>query len=121
MPPVQRNLLIITLFIYQLGEAPQFIKPLTPQVVKEGGILVLECQVKGDPLPKVTWYHLGKEIQNKSRFFKLMELPQTGLSQLTIFEIFKDDEGEIKCVAENKFGALESTTQVQVIGKCPEN
>ena len=63
----------------------------------------------------MTWYH-DKRVIKDSRNFKMAHVNEIGLSQLTIFEIFKDDEGEIKCVAENKYGRVETIAKIQVIG-----
>lgn len=81
----------------------------------EGEIIELECEVKGNPMPTITWYHNKRPIK-ETRNMRLKTIKETGYSQLTIFEIFKDDEGEIKCVAENKFGKTESITNLNVIG-----
>src|SRR5690606_26658171 len=75
---------------------------------------VLECVVVGTPAPKITWYHDKRVIRDR-RNFKLKHVPEIGLTQLAIFEIFKDDEGEIKCVAENKYGRVETIAKVNVI------
>lgn len=103
------------IFLLKIGEGPYFVKELTKPIVDEGEILVLECEVKGNPMPKVTWYH-DKRIIKDSRNMRLKTIKEIGFTQLTIFEIYKDDEGEIKCVAENKFGKIESKTKIDVIG-----
>lgn len=104
------------IFVYiETGDAPHFTKNISSQTVNEGKILVLECEVKGFPMPKISWYH-DKRLIRESRNFKLINVDEIGLTQLTIFEIFKDDEGEIKCVAENKYGKVETKAKIDVIG-----
>lgn len=84
--------------------------------VKEGSILVLKCKADGNPIPKIKWYH-DKKLIRDSRYFKIKNFDDIGVSQLTIFEIFKDDEGKIKAIAENKWGKAETEVDIQVEGK----
>lgn len=99
------------------GEEPYFIEKLEPKsLVKEGSILVLKCKAMGNPKPKIEWYH-DKRLIRDSRYFKIKHFDEIGLSQLTIFEIFKDDEGKIKAIAENKWGKTETEADIQVEGK----
>lgn len=94
-----------------------FVKPLqSSEVVDEGAVLVLECQVDAEPAAKFEWYHGERRIKN-SRNFRLINAEEIGTTQLAIFDIFKDDEGDIKCVAENKYGKAETLAHVQVNGK----
>ncbi|OTF74565.1 hypothetical protein BLA29_006115, partial [Euroglyphus maynei] len=75
--------------------------------------MTIRVKARGNPMPKLTWYHNDHRIRDR-RFFIEKTFEEIGWTELTIFEIFNDDEGEIKCIAENKYG------QTQTIGQASE-
>lgn len=94
-----------------------FVKPLAEhETVDEGAVLVLECRVDAEPAPTFTWYHNERKIKN-SRNFRVINAEEVRFTQLAIFDIFKDDEGDIKCLAENKYGSAQTLAHVQVNGE----
>ena len=52
----------------QAGEAPYFITKPEPQRCIVGENLQLQCQVAGKPVPKVSWYKNGVELQIEDRY-----------------------------------------------------
>lgn len=44
------------------GEKPEFIQPLTNQVVLLGRLLTLQCEATGKPMPKARWLRNDREI-----------------------------------------------------------
>lgn len=75
--------------------------------------MTIKLKAQGNPMPRLTWYHNQRMIRDR-RFFIVKTFEEIGWTELTIFECFKDDEGEIKCVAENKYGQTETVGRIQI-------
>lgn len=55
-----------------LQTPPSFIKKLDRAVeVGQGEKLALKCVIEGSPLPKVTWFKDGQEIEPSDRYVAL--------------------------------------------------
>ena len=52
--------------MFSVGEPPLFKSSLKPLTVKEGDSCKLEVKVTGDPVPTVTWFKDGSQIQDTS-------------------------------------------------------
>ena len=59
-------------------EPPQFVRPIYGLDVVEGGQAMFEVVVSGQPMPDITWYHEGHQIQHgpdfQVRYFNCMTL-----------------------------------------------
>lgn len=97
------------------GEAPKFVRPLSPVRASDGEPAKLVCTVSGKPIPSIIWYHGAREI-HPSRDFKPNYDSTTGTATLTIEEVFPDDEGIYRCKATNKHGTAECEANL-VVGK----
>ncbi|KAK7082944.1 hypothetical protein SK128_021395 [Halocaridina rubra] len=95
------------------GEPPKFLVPLQPLQVKHGAKAVLETTVRGQPTPRVLWYHLDKEVVPSPDFVQEHDTA-TGQVKLTISEIFIDDKGLYRCVANNEYGRDETASYITV-------
>lgn len=90
---------------------PEFIKPLKDMVVCDGDQLVLNCHVKGDPEPQITWTKNGKPIASSD----IMDLKyKNGIATLTIDEVFPEDEGLFTCIATNSISIVETKCKITV-------
>ena len=62
-------------------EPPQFVRPIYGLDVVEGGQAMFEVVVSGQPMPDITWYHEGHQIQHgpdfQVRYFNCMTLPRS--------------------------------------------
>jgi hypothetical protein len=45
-----------------LGEAPTFVSRIEDKEIDVGAPIILECQIKGIPKPRVSWLKDGEEI-----------------------------------------------------------
>ncbi|XP_013793618.2 neuroglian-like, partial [Limulus polyphemus] len=84
-----------------------------------GSTTTIKCLVYGVPNPKVNWKKNGQDLIGKN--FQLLEN-----GNLELVNILEEDEGNYTCQAENKFGSLEETGQLEVKDKTkiiqpPEN
>ncbi|XP_025105035.1 inactive tyrosine-protein kinase 7-like isoform X2 [Pomacea canaliculata] len=72
--------------------------------VKEGVDVILKCLIRGNPEPKILWYH------NKFRLFNTdrVKILDDG-SRLKLVNITASDNGIYSCRAENRAGAVDSS------------
>lgn len=54
--------LLTKIAIFLKGEAPSIISRIEDIEVEPSASIVLECQVRGHPKPKVTWLKDGEEV-----------------------------------------------------------
>ncbi|XP_056617442.1 myopalladin isoform X3 [Triplophysa dalaica] len=101
---------------------PVFTKNLQDEVLaQEGQLVVLECQVKGVPSPKVDWYREGTLIDDSPDFRILQKKPRSmaeseEMCTLVIAEVFPEDSGTFTCTASNKYGTVSSIAGLRVKG-----
>nr|CAH0111202.1 unnamed protein product [Daphnia galeata] len=93
---------------------PEFIRePVNTSIVEgEGGYM--ECQASGKPDPVYTWLDRNNQNLNLNRERFIVD-EQTG--RLTINDAKRTDEGEIKCLVENRAGKIQKTAYLKVIMK----
>ena len=110
------NLNTFTIIFKSIGEAPKFVKSLEDQTVSEGSMITFKCIIRSNPVPNIQWFHNNRRIRQSKNF--LMEYEsETGFTSLTVKQIYKDDIGVFKCVADNKYGRCESSAKLNVEGK----
>ena len=98
------------------GEPPSFKSKLKPITVKEGDSCKLEVKVSGDPVPTVTWFKDGNQIQDTS-VYKFMA--GDNKVALVIDKAKLDMAGTYKVKISNELGSEELSTTVDVEkGKC---
>ncbi|KAL7385130.1 hypothetical protein ABVT39_016267 [Epinephelus coioides] len=83
--------------------APFFIKKPTVQKLVEGGGVVFECQVGGNPKPHVIWKKSGVPLTTGYRY-KVAYNRETGACKLEISMTFADDAGEYSIFLKNPHG-----------------
>ncbi|XP_068423930.1 myopalladin isoform X2 [Clinocottus analis] len=101
--------------------APVFTKSLQDLLASEGQLVVLECRVKGVPLPGVDWYREGQIVEDSPDFRILQKKPRSpaeseGICTLVIAEVFPEDSGMFTCTASNKYGTVSSGATLRVKG-----
>lgn len=118
---------------------PEFSCPLTDKSVQDGESFEINCTVKGDPEPHVTWTKNGKVKYSKSFKNEFFSSPthlkayyfqpltqaltsseavdlkyKNGVATLKIGEIFPEDEGVYVCTATNSEGSVETSCKLTV-------
>ncbi|XP_036900257.1 titin isoform X1 [Sturnira hondurensis] len=94
--------------------APFFISKPVVQKLVEGGSIVFECQVGGNPKPHVYWKKSGVPLTSGYRH-KVIYNRQTGECKLVISMTFADDAGEYTVVIRNKHG--ETSASASLLGE----
>ncbi|XP_069876144.1 titin-like [Dipodomys merriami] len=91
--------------------APFFITKPVVQKLVEGGSIVFECQVGGNPKPHVYWKKSGFPLTTGYRY-KVSHNKQTGECRLVISMTFADDAGEYTIVIRNKHGETSASASL---------
>ncbi|XP_072817331.1 titin isoform X5 [Vicugna pacos] len=91
--------------------APFFITKPVVQKLVEGGSIVFECQVGGNPKPHVYWKKSGVPLTTGYRY-KVSYNKQTGECRLVISMTFADDAGEYTIVIRNKHGETSASASL---------
>ncbi|KFM07074.1 Titin, partial [Aptenodytes forsteri] len=90
---------------------PFFIrKPIVHKLI-EGGSIIFECQVGGNPKPHVYWKKGGVPLTTGYRY-KVSYKRETGECKLEISMTFADDAGEYTIVVRNKHGEASATVSL---------
>ncbi|XP_062854783.1 hemicentin-1 [Trichomycterus rosablanca] len=71
------------------------------QLVSRGGLVVLNCPVRGNPAPVLNWFKDGRLVQVSDRLYRL----QNG--SLALYRATVEDTAVYSCVAENEAGSAE--------------
>ncbi|KAI5614770.1 hemicentin-1 isoform X1 [Silurus asotus] len=86
---------------------PAFTEILGDMALNKGERLLLACGATGIPPPKITWAFNNNIIPAHYNH-------ASGLSELVIERVSKDDAGTYSCVAENRVGSIKSLGFVYV-------
>uniref|UniRef100_A0A3Q2UK54 Immunoglobulin-like and fibronectin type III domain-containing protein 1 n=1 Tax=Fundulus heteroclitus TaxID=8078 RepID=A0A3Q2UK54_FUNHE len=73
----------------------------------------MSCAVKGNPAPRVTWYHNNISLNTNTNYHITNVC---GVCSLLILRVAPQDNGEYKVIIENKLGSAESTMTLNVRG-----
>ena len=92
--------------------APSIVSPPSSIVVNETGIASLQCEVKGNPIPQVTW------LKENSRLTADKRIVQTR-GGLMIRDVTSQDGGVYTCKARNILGVVTSSATLTVQGNTP--
>ncbi|KAK9395086.1 cell adhesion molecule-related [Crotalus adamanteus] len=101
---VQDNSGVVKYVNYSINvlEPASISRGLQNQLVSWGKNLHLSCEIHGNPLPNVTWYHNGIPVHLSSRHFP------SG-NKLRITQIAPEDTGLYQCLVNNGIGFSQST------------
>ncbi|KAL7981501.1 hypothetical protein Chor_002397 [Crotalus horridus] len=101
---VQDNSGVVEYVNYSINvlEPASISRGLQNQLVSWGKNLHLSCEIHGNPLPNVTWYHNGIPVHLSSRHFP------SG-NKLRITQIAPEDTGLYQCLVNNGIGFSQST------------
>nr|XP_018673109.1 roundabout homolog 2-like isoform X3 [Ciona intestinalis]XP_026696370.1 roundabout homolog 2-like isoform X4 [Ciona intestinalis] len=90
---------VSTAAILRIQAKPEFTLVPTSQEAVSGQTVELECQVKGDPRPRIRWSKDGGSLPSQSRVVPLSN------GNLRITSVQASDSGEYVCTAENQVGS----------------
>ncbi|XP_023810732.1 immunoglobulin-like and fibronectin type III domain-containing protein 1 [Oryzias latipes] len=94
-----------------LESPPSFLVPLKRRTAPLGYECHMSCAVKGDPTPRVTWYHENISLNTNTNYHITNVC---GVCSLFILQVGPKDNGEYKVVLENKLGMAESSMTLNV-------
>ncbi|XP_068172068.1 immunoglobulin-like and fibronectin type III domain-containing protein 1 [Antennarius striatus] len=93
--------------------SPSFIVPLKMRTAPHGYECCMSCAVKGDPAPRVTWYHNNVGLNTNTNY---LITSICGVCSILILRVGPNDYGEYKVIIENKLGTAESSMTLNVRG-----
>lgn len=75
------------------------------------------CPAAGNPTPSITWLKNGKEFRGEHRIGGIKLRHQQW--SLVMESVVPSDRGNYTCVVENKFGRIQQTYTLDVLGEAP--
>ncbi|PSN29187.1 hypothetical protein C0J52_25667 [Blattella germanica] len=91
---------------------PRFIKPLHPQIVAEGEVVIMETRVESHPTCSFQWFQHSVPIKSSP---ELRVVTTDNRSLLLVREILSEHAGIYTCRAENVAGSVTCTATVNVV------
>lgn len=82
--------------------------------VRNGQIVKLDVDVKGEPPPEIKWVFKSKELENTP---KLKIENEDYNTKITIRETTRADSGKYTIIAENINGRDEADVEINILGK----
>ena len=95
-------------FIFIVLVPPEFVKRPENISIDEGDTIILECEVRGFPVPQITWYLSDSALSNNNSLVEIVNAKKA------------DHEGVYRCEAKNPAGAVSASAVVTVNGKVRE-
>ena len=89
--------------------APSIVLPPLSMVVNETGTASLQCEVKGNPTPQVTWLKENSSLSADKRILQSRD-------GLIIVDVTSQDSGLYTCEARNFLGTVSSSATLTVQG-----
>jgi len=89
--------------------APSIVSPPVSMVVNQTGIASLQCEVKGNPKPQVTWLKQNSSLRADKRIVQ-------SRGGLLIIDVTSQDGGMYTCEAKNILGVMTSSATLTVQG-----
>ena len=86
---------------------PEILKHPKDTKISEGGDVVFNCLVEGNPMPNVRWTRNGERL-NVEANTRLSQTIKNNLHTLTITGVQLSDAGQYRCVANNSIGSSTS-------------
>lgn len=96
-----------------LRSRPSFIVPLRQRTPPQGYECCMSCAVKGNPVPRVTWYCNNVCLNTDANYYITNVC---GVCSILILKVGPKDTGEYKVVIENRLGIAESSMILSVRG-----
>lgn len=102
------------------GEGPTFVEK--PRIMSEdnGKLVIMECKVRANPRPEVTWTKEGVVIQESSQIKMYCdEKDDIYVIRLNLSEPNLEDSGLYKCNIKNDLGEVNANLTLNIESKCP--
>ena len=94
--------------------APSILSPPVSTVVNETGMASLQCEVKGNPTPQVTWMKQNSSLPFDKRIIQSRD-------GLMIRDVTSQDGGVYTCRARNIHGVMTSSATLTIQGNLLPN
>ena len=99
-------------------EPPKFTTKLSNKDVKEGQKCTMTCQVKGKPLPELTWFKGDAPLEfTENVHVDTKEVRGELQASLTVDVSTETDAGQLKVIAKNPAGEATTSAKLNVKSK----
>lgn len=101
------------------GEGPTFVEK--PRILSRdnGKLVIMECKVRANPTPEITWTKEGQVITESSQIKLYMEQNEDIYEiRLELYEPNLEDSGLYKCNIKNALGELNANLTLNIESKC---
>jgi hypothetical protein len=102
-----------TIVLKIIKEKPKIMRSPRSKSARQGQEILFRCNVRGNPMPNITWAHKGLTVDPKrrgdlssSRYITTTRVSSMSLisATLKITDVRNKDEGEYTCHAQNNVG-----------------
>lgn len=93
-------------------DPPQIEMPKENLKVILGEIAMIECIVKGFPLPEISWMKNDVKLESTSTYYYINEK-----GSLHFYSIKEEDTANYTCIAVNEAGSANSSVSLTVLSK----
>ncbi|KAM3621641.1 uncharacterized protein V6R79_013960 [Siganus canaliculatus] len=97
--------------ILDLQSPPSFLVPLKMRTAPQGYECCISCAIKGDPIPRVTWYRNNISINTNTNYHITNVC---GVCSMLILRVGPKDNGEYRVIIENKLGIAECSMTLNI-------
>ncbi|XP_066920078.1 uncharacterized protein [Clytia hemisphaerica] len=97
--------------IYGLGEQPSCIGAVEKLLALNGSSVVLPCQAKGHPIPKISWL---RKVEGAKKWHKLDDRFSITPKGLFLKDVEKEDTGQYQITLTNDVSTTTLTVQLKV-------
>lgn len=101
------------------GEGPTFVEK--PRIMSEnnGKLVIMECKVRANPAPEITWTKEGVVIKESSQIKMYCdEKNDIFVIRLELSEPNLEDSGLYKCNIKNALGEVNANLTLNIESKC---
>ncbi|CAF3405101.1 unnamed protein product [Rotaria sp. Silwood1] len=109
--PVGTTATTASLKVIHSMQVPEFVRGFSNLTTYEGEQVRFEVEVRGDPLPTISWYRDGELIRDSPDFQIFTEQNR---SLFYISEVFMEDQGLFTCKASNSAGSSDCSARLIV-------
>lgn len=93
-------------------QTPRFIQPLSPKMVIEDDVVIMEAVVESNPISSFQWFINGVQVKSN----EITRIVTRENKSILMVETFKQSNvGSYTCRAENVGGSVTSTASIKII------
>ena len=125
LPKLYRNLFLLlnlecsTNCTLKNGKSPPEMKfKMIRKTATLKSTIALNCRLcHSNPPPTIHWFFNGRALNFQGKRMHLLNQTSSCQQTLYLLTVLNEDEGNYTCVARNRFGEANSTTEITIFGE----